>query len=71
MYFGLKSRSYEATAVTETLSMQPHFGCIECVAATTVASFERNIGMGNKLTINLCAFVIVFNFIDFKYGFVH
>ena len=71
MYFGLKVRSHEATAVAETHSMQPHFGCIECDAVTTVASFERNLEKENMLTINLYAFVIVFNFNDYKYGFVH
>ena len=63
MYFELKDRSYEATAVAETHSMQPHFGCIEFVAITTVASFERNLGMGNMLTINLYALVMLFNLI--------
>ena len=62
IYFGLMVRSHEATAVAEIYSMQPHFDCIECVAATTVASFERNLGMSNMLTINLYVFVIVFNF---------
>ena len=71
MYFGFKARSHDAFAVAETHSMQPHFGCIECVAATTVASIQRNLGMRNISTINFYAFVMVFNFIDFKYGFVH
>ena len=71
MYFGLKAHSNEATTVAETHSMQPHFGCIECDAVTTAASFERNLEKENMLTINLYAFVIVFNFNKFKYRFVH
>ena len=55
MYFGLKARSHEATAVAATHSMQPHFGCIECVAATTVASFE--LGDGKYVKKNLYAFM--------------